>query len=65
MSEVEKVKRWLDHLAITGFYGSFTTTWENGHLVHTRQETSRKPADLELPSEQLKEPHGNSNYTRR
>jgi hypothetical protein len=58
MSELEKVKRWLDHLAATRFYGSFSTTWENGHPVHTRQETSRKPADLNVPSEQLKETHG-------
>jgi len=52
---VANVKRFLDHLARSGFYGSFTTLWENGHVVHTRQETSRKPADLVVPSDQPRE----------
>ncbi|MEO8593482.1 MAG: hypothetical protein ABI759_09175 [Candidatus Solibacter sp.] len=65
MSDLENVKLWLDFLATSRFYGSFTLSWENGHIVHTRQETSRKPADLTPPSEQLKETHGNSSYTRR
>jgi hypothetical protein len=57
-AELDNVKRWLDHLAASGFYGSFTTAWENGRVVHTRQETSRKPTDLFVQSETPKEPHG-------
>jgi len=57
MNELDNVKRYLDHLAASRFYGTFSTQWENGHLVHTRQETSRKPADLIVPpSDRPKEP---------
>ncbi len=52
---VENVKHWIDHLVNEQFYGSFQILFENGRPVHTRQETSRKPADLRVPSEQPKE----------
>jgi hypothetical protein len=57
MNERERIKRWIDHLASQQFYGSFQILFENGHAVHTRQETSRKPADLRVPSDLPTEVH--------
>jgi hypothetical protein len=65
MDGLDRVKIYLDYLAASGFYGSFSTQWENGHLVHTRQETSRKPADLTLPSDTPREQYERSHKSSR